>query len=112
MTPEGRLVTHIKKAVNASGGAVRKCSWEGRVGAPDLFIMYAGCHWFVECKAPGERPRVSQLREFSALRDLGGCVVLVFDNADQFDAWWHNARRYADLGAMVVSGMLEGVTIV
>lgn len=93
MTPEGRLVAHIKKAVNASGGAVRKCSWEGRIGAPDLLIMLGGAHWFVECKAPGERPRVSQVREFALMRDLGGCAVLVFDDAGEFDAWFHGIRR-------------------
>lgn len=93
MTPEGRIVAHIKKIVTASGGAVRKVSWEGRIGAPDLLILAGGRHWWVECKAPGKSPRPSQVREFAALECLGGCRVMVFSSADEFDYWWSRVQQ-------------------
>lgn len=93
MTPEGRIVCHIKKVITAHGGAVRKVSWEGRVGAPDLLIMIGGRHWFIECKAPGESPRPSQLREFSIMENIGGCRVEVIDSVDSFALWWSRVQQ-------------------
>lgn len=93
MTPEGRIVCHIKKTVTSAGGAVRKVSWEGRVGAPDLLIMIGGRHWFIECKAPGESPRPSQLREFSIMEHLGGCRILVINSKQDFDNWWIRVQQ-------------------
>ena len=93
MTPEGRIVCHIKKTVTAAGGAVRKVSWEGRAGAPDLLIMIGGRHWFIECKAPGESPRPSQTREFSIMENVGGCCVEVIDSVDAFALWWSRVQQ-------------------
>lgn len=88
MTPEGKLVSAIKSFVAAQGGLVRKCSWEGRIGAPDLFILYAGRHCWVECKAPGEAPRVPQLREMHRMRSVGGCSVVWVDSLEGFREFW------------------------
>lgn len=93
MTPEGRIVCYIKKVITAHGGAVRKVSWEGRAGAPDLLIMIGGRHWFIECKAPGESPRPSQTREFSIMEHLGGCRVEVIDSVDAFALWWSRVQQ-------------------
>lgn len=93
MTPEGRIVCHIKKTVTSAGGAVRKVSWEGRAGAPDLLIMIGGRHWFIECKAPGESPRPSQTREFSIMKNVGGCCVEVIDSVDAFALWWSRVQQ-------------------
>lgn len=93
MTPEGRLVAQIKAAVVSAGGLVRKCSWEGRIGAPDLLIMIRGHHYWIECKAPGERPRVAQLREIFRMRSVGGCEVFVFDSVDAFRDWLEEVCR-------------------
>lgn len=102
MTPEGRLVVHIKRVVAASGGTVRKCAWEGRVGAPDLLVMYSGCHWWIECKAPGKKLRVSQAREGAVMRRIGGCMVLTFDDLEAFDTWWSSAVHYVqDYGLQI-----------
>lgn len=88
MTPEGKLVSAVKSFVAARGGLVRKCSWEGRIGAPDLFILYAGRHCWVECKAPGEAPRVPQLREMHRMRSVGGCSVVWVDSLEGFREFW------------------------
>lgn len=87
MTPEGKVVADIKAAMKELGCAVRKCQWVGHVGAPDLFIMVpgtvtkdAGHHFWVEVKAPGEKPKPHQVREHKAM-EQAGCRVYVHDNA-------------------------------
>ena len=85
MTPEGKLVAAIRNRIKALGGQVRKCSWEARTGAPDLLIMVQGSHFWIECKAPGEKPRLVQTREIAAMRQVGGCSVYVCDSAEAFD---------------------------
>lgn len=99
MTPEAKVVSAVKSFVVARGGLVRKCAWEGRAGAPDLFVMYSGRHAWVECKAPGERPRVSQVREFERMRSLGGCAVFCVDSVGAFVELW--AAFFAVGGAHV-----------
>ena len=82
MTPEGKLVAYIRRRVRELGGACRKCSWEGHAGAPDLFVMLWGRHFWIECKAPGESPRALQLREHDVMRKTGGCKVYVADSQE------------------------------
>lgn len=82
MTPEGKVVADIKRAVKALGGETRKVEWSGRRGAPDLLVLLPGCHFFVEAKAPGQKPRPEQEREHERLRKAG-FEVYVIDNAAQ-----------------------------
>ena len=82
MTPEGKVVAYIRRRVRELGGACRKCAWEGRAGAPDLLVMLRGSHFWIECKAPGERPRPSQVREHEVMREIGGCKVFVADSQE------------------------------
>lgn len=83
MTPEGKVVQRIKALVCEHGGEVRKVEWSARRGAPDLLVLLPGRHFFVEVKAPGEKPRPEQLREHERLR-AAGFVVIVEDGADDF----------------------------
>ena len=96
MTPEGRVVMYIKRRISKAGGTVRKCSWEGRIAAPDLLVMVAGRHFWIEAKAPGQKPRPTQLREHEVMRKTGGCAVYVCDSEESVD------HLLADLG---VSGV-------
>lgn len=80
MTPEGKVVAAIKSVIKELHGEVRKCSWVGHIGAPDLFIMMPGWHFWVEVKAPGEKPKKHQLREHKVMGE-SGCEVRVFDAA-------------------------------
>lgn len=82
MTPEGKVVAAIKKAVKKHGGETRKVEWSGRRGAPDLLILLPGRHLFVEAKAPGEKPRPEQLREHERLRAAGFSVHVVSSEAE------------------------------
>ncbi len=79
MTPEGKVVRAIRRAVKEAGGTVRKCAWEAVRGAPDLFIMLDGRHAWVEAKAPGGKLAPHQEREIARMRDAG-CAVYVIDH--------------------------------
>ena len=79
-TPEGRVAAALRQAVIEAGGEIRKLRWEGRNGAPDYFVILRGKVWLIECKAPGKRPRASQMLEFERLLQAG-INVLVIDNA-------------------------------
>lgn len=82
---ERDIVAYIKKRVAEIGGIYRKVSWEGRSDAPDYLIMCGGLHLFVEAKAPGEKPRPSQAREFSAMLNHGGLAVTVVSTFQEAD---------------------------
>lgn len=82
MTPESVIANTLTTAVEKVGGITRKLSYEGRIGAPDYLVMIGGRLYFVETKAPGERPRVSQIREFDAIRAHAHETVFVVDSVD------------------------------
>ena len=81
-TPEGRVSAALRQAVLNYDGEIRKVQWQGRVGAPDWLVMMWGCAVFVEAKAPGARPRKSQLVEFERIERASGIPVLVIDRAE------------------------------
>ncbi|HDM8259689.1 PDDEXK family nuclease [Proteus mirabilis] len=75
---ERNLVNEVKKA----GGITYKFTSPGRRGVPDRIVLLPhGKIIFVECKAPGEKPRPEQLREHARLFALGFHVV-VLDSKD------------------------------
>lgn len=75
---ERHLVNEVKKA----GGIAYKFVSPGRRAVPDrLVLLPGGKIIFVECKAPGEKPRPDQLREHARLFALGHQVV-VLDSKD------------------------------
>lgn len=85
------LVTAAKKA----GVYLRKCRWEGRVGAPDYLVAYRGRVVFIETKAPGEKPRASQIAEFSVIR-AAGVAVRVVDSPEAAQAAIHVIQGEGD----------------
>ena len=96
---ERDIEAHLVKRVKELGGEVRKVQWVGRIGAPDRLVMLpcrseklvkAFKHFalptdtikpsqtiWVELKAPGAKPRPSQLREHDRMRALGQRVVVI-----------------------------------
>ncbi|MEQ1962564.1 VRR-NUC domain-containing protein [Xenorhabdus khoisanae] len=71
---ERHLVNEVKKA----GGIAYKFVSPGRRGVPErIVVLPNGRVVFVECKAPGEKPRSDQLREHERLRALGQKVVVL-----------------------------------
>lgn len=80
-TPEHSIAQVLVHAAADAGLTIRKLRWEGRVGAPDYVILASGRAFFVETKAPGEKPRPSQLAEFARL-EKSGFPVAVVDTED------------------------------
>jgi hypothetical protein len=74
--------THLANggARTAIEGAIFK-SLGVRAGAPDLLIIRAGQPIFVECKAPGRKPTLTQLECHDALL-RAGATVETFDDVD------------------------------
>ncbi|MET4894008.1 VRR-NUC domain-containing protein [Morganella morganii] len=71
---ERHLISEVKKA----GGIAYKFVSPGRRAVPDrLVLLPGGKVIFVECKAPGEKPRPDQLREHARLFALGHQVIVL-----------------------------------
>jgi len=91
---ESDVEAYLVESVQALGGEVRKVSWIGRRGAPDRVVMLPprrvdGKPWvrgpatiWVEVKAPGEKAKPHQTREYTRMRDVGQRVAVV----DSFEA--------------------------
>ena len=92
-TPEGRVAAALRAATISRGWETRKLKWEGRVGAPDYFVLASGCVFLIECKQPGARPRATQMLEFERL-SASGMDVLVLDNAANAEALAESIERY------------------
>lgn len=91
-TPEGRVAAALRAATISRGWETRKLKWEGRVGAPDYFVLASGCVFLIECKQPGARPRASQMLEFERMFSAG-LDVLVIDNAADADNLAHEIEN-------------------
>lgn len=83
---ERDIAEYLVKRVAEVGGICRKVAWEGRSDAPDYLVMCGGNHIFVETKAPGKKPRPSQLREFGAMSQHGGLAVIIVSDFDEVDS--------------------------
>lgn len=76
---EIEIENRVTKVAKVNGFRVRKVAWLGSRNAPDRLFMKPGRHFFVEFKAPGEKPRPAQQREIERMREAG-MEVHVIDN--------------------------------
>lgn len=93
---ERNIEYYFKKLVESYGGEVRKLQWIGRRGAFDrLAVMPGGCVYFVELKAPGEKPDPHQQREIDRFEALGAeCWVIdSFEGTDKLLVEWSKKRN-------------------
>jgi hypothetical protein len=99
---ESTIEQYLVERVKALGGEVRKVKWIGRRGAPDRLVMLPARPWtdvvfgitrakvrkpvayWVELKAPGEKPEPHQLREHERMRRMGQRVKVV-DSIERVD---------------------------
>ena len=82
---EAVIEDYLVKQVKIAGGIARKLVWIGCVGAPDRLVLLPPNHLvFVELKAPGKKPRPTQVLQIKLLRNYG-CEVEVIDSKEQID---------------------------
>ena len=74
---ERDIKAHMLRRVAELGGRARKVTWEGRTGAPDWRVMLPHKRFWLELKAPGEKPTPRQIREHNAMRRMGEVVHVV-----------------------------------
>ncbi|WP_413725376.1 VRR-NUC domain-containing protein [Sodalis sp. RH16] len=75
---ESAIEKHLRVEVKKAGGVAYKFISPGLRGVPDRVVLLPGGRIiFVECKAPGEKPRPEQLRQHARLYALGFDVVVL-----------------------------------
>lgn len=75
---ESKIENKLKREVKRIGGWPLKFTSPGTNGVPDrILLMPGGKAIFVECKAPGEKPRKLQQERIKKLRSLGFKVEIV-----------------------------------
>lgn len=72
---ESRLERRLKKAIENLDGVALKLTVPNKRGMPDRMILLPGGRiYFVEMKAPGEKPRLLQRKRAKQLKALGFSV--------------------------------------
>jgi hypothetical protein len=89
---EAEIEAYFAIRAKLSGGEDRKLKWIGRRNAPDRFFVHVGRVYLIELKAPGEKPRASQEREFARLR-TAGADVRVLDSLKAIDAFFEEIEK-------------------
>lgn len=86
-TPEGEVQAYGAEQLKKHGCLVRKISYEGRRGCPDLLVICPGGRVvFLELKkAENIEPEPHQLREHERMRAVGA-DVRVIGSKEQVDA--------------------------
>lgn len=84
---ENTVEGYLRKKVRAVRGKCYKFVCPGHVGAPDRICIFPqGRVYFVETKAPGGKPRPSQLAFHRELAELG-VTVRVIDTREKVRAF-------------------------
>lgn len=86
-SPEAKVETRLRNRVKALGGVAVKFAAPGYRSWPDrLVLMPGGEAYFVELKAPGEKPTPQQILRHQMLLGLG-FPVTVLDSTTNVDTW-------------------------
>ena len=78
---ENKVESYLRRRVRAAGGQCYKLSASHTSGIPDRLVVL-GDTIFVECKAPGEEPRLRQRIEHDRIRAAGGHVAVVASRSE------------------------------
>ena len=76
---ESRIEQKTTEYAKSLGMAALKLNVKGQAGWPDRLYLWNGHVWFVEFKAPSQKPRPLQLEVHKRMQKLGA-VVKVVDN--------------------------------
>ena len=83
MMREKEIEQKLVRAVKAAGGICPKWVSPGMDGVPDRIVLLPGMKiGFLEVKAPGQKPRLLQIKRHELLRKLG-FRVYVLDSTEQ-----------------------------
>lgn len=75
---EKQIEQYLRDQVKERGGLAYKFTSPGRRSVPDRIVILPGLPtFFVETKAPGEKPTEGQLREHERIKAAGGIVTVV-----------------------------------
>lgn len=102
---EGRVESFLVKTAAAHGCLCPKFTSPGTNGMPDRIVIGHGKTFFIEVKAPGEKPRADQRLRIKELQAHGAYAVWM-DTCGQVDAFfteWKN-NRYRKLPDMEGNG--------
>lgn len=85
MTPEGKVKARIKRLIKSFGPKVH-AYWPVPYGygSPTLDCIgcVAGVAFYIEAKAPGERPTARQQETIESIRAAGGMVFVIGEKLD------------------------------
>lgn len=91
---ESAIETYLCEQVEARGGLCEKHVSPGLVGVPDRLITWPrGVMHLAETKAPGKKPRPSQVRDHQR-RAKRGVTVYVLDTRPKVDTYIWGCSRY------------------
>jgi hypothetical protein len=84
---EKQVEQALRQRVKELGGTCEKFTSPGRRAVPDRIVTLPGGRViFVECKAPGKRPTLTQVLDHERRRALG-CDVRVIDSIEAANAF-------------------------
>ena len=83
---ESKVETYFQDQVRMCGGLTLKFTSPTMRGVPDQIVLYNGNGYFVEMKAPGEKPRESQIAVHELFNNHGITVYTIdtIEMVDQF----------------------------
>lgn len=84
MKPESIIEEYLRQRAEALGFLCYKFTSPGNNGVPDRVLIGHGKTFFIETKAPGEKPRKLQERVIERINSHGG-LALVADSKEDVD---------------------------
>ena len=84
MKPEETIEQYLRTRAEQLGFLCYKFTSPGNNGVPDRILIGHGTTFFVETKAPGEKPRKLQEKVIERINNHGG-IAMVIDNKDDID---------------------------
>lgn len=96
LTIEADIERYFKVTGERLGCKVLKFVSPGEAAVPDRLVLFpGGRHEFVECKAPGKKPRPLQVREFELFASLGHPVAVI-DSKEKADEYWRSREGWCE----------------
>ena len=81
---ENDIEEYLIKTAKKKGFLCYKFKNSGQNGIPDRILIGYGKTFFIELKAPGEKPRKLQIKKINEMRNHGATVYVV-DSKEQID---------------------------